>query len=214
MTNPHVTVLVVDDEVRSIEAIQRVLSDEFEVIGARNAKESEEVLQGEMVQVILCDQRMPGEFGVEFLKRVRELFSRTRSAMSSPTTPIAATLSGRFNNTGIRHCITKPWSPDKLIDCVRESARLWRMQREITDMLIEVKPASPRSKRSSADRRRNQTQSFGFGRIVFQSDSPRSTRSRSPDAQHATTHRFWSPAHRRPAGNFSPERSTGVGACG
>ncbi len=36
MTNPLATVLVVGDEVRSIEAIPRVLSHAFEVIGARN----------------------------------------------------------------------------------------------------------------------------------------------------------------------------------
>ena len=66
------TILVVDDEVRSLEALRRVLGDEFEVLGARSAEEAEAVLAGEMVQVILCDQRMPGESGVSFLKRVRD----------------------------------------------------------------------------------------------------------------------------------------------
>ncbi|AVC45406.1 response regulator (plasmid) [Rhizobium leguminosarum bv. viciae] len=129
MTNPHATVLVVDDEVRSIEAIQRVLSDEFEVIGARNAKEAEEVLEGEMVQVILCDQRMPGESGVEFLKRVRELWPDTIRIIISGYTDSSDIIEG-VNNAGIYQYITKPWSHDKLIDCVRESANLWRLQHE------------------------------------------------------------------------------------
>ena len=68
------TVLVIDDEIRSLEAIRRVLAEEFEVISVRGAVEAEEVLAGEMVQVILCDQRMPGENGVDFLKRVRDLW--------------------------------------------------------------------------------------------------------------------------------------------
>ena len=76
MTAPT-TVLIVDDEPRSLEAIQRVLADEFEVICAANAAQAEEVLAGEMVQIILCDQRMPGESGVDFLKRVRESWPDT-----------------------------------------------------------------------------------------------------------------------------------------
>lgn len=171
MTNPHATVLVVDDEVRSIEAIQRVLSDEFEVIGARNAKEAEEVLEGEMVQVILCDQRMPGESGVEFLKRVRELWPDTIRIIISGYTDSTDIIEG-VNNAGIYQYITKPWSPDKLIDCVRESANLWRLQHEVADMRIEVKPASDALKKVISDRRRSEGQSFGFDRIIHRPDSP------------------------------------------
>lgn len=171
MTNPHATVLVVDDEVRSIEAIQRVLSDEFEVIGARNAKEAEEVLEGEMVQVILCDQRMPGESGVEFLKRVRELWPDTIRIIISGYTDSGDIIEG-VNNAGIYQYITKPWSPEKLIACVRESANLWRLQHEVTDMRIEMKPASEALQKVISDRRRNQAQSFGFDRIIHRADSP------------------------------------------
>ena len=171
MTNPHATVLVVDDEVRSIEAIQRVLSDEFEVIGARNAKEAEEVLEGEMVQVILCDQRMPGESGVEFLKRVRELWPDTIRIIISGYTDSVDIIEG-VNNAGIYQYITKPWSPDKLIDCVRESANLWRLQHEVSDMRIEVKPASEALQKVISDRRRSQGQSFGFDRIIHRPESP------------------------------------------
>ncbi|WP_246732935.1 response regulator [Rhizobium ruizarguesonis] len=110
MTNPHATVLVVDDEVRSIEAMQRVLSDEFEVIGARNAKEAEEVLEGEMVQVILCDQRMPGESGVEFLKRVRELWPDTIRIIISGYTDSSDIIEG-VNNAGIYQYITSRGAP-------------------------------------------------------------------------------------------------------
>ena len=65
-------ILVVDDEVRSQETLRRVLDEEFDVLAASNALEAERLLEGEMVQVILCDQRMPGITGVEFLSQVRE----------------------------------------------------------------------------------------------------------------------------------------------
>ncbi|API57617.1 hypothetical protein BMW22_40675 (plasmid) [Rhizobium leguminosarum] len=200
MTNPHATVLVVDDEVRSIEAIQRVLSDEFEVIGARNAKEAEEVLEGEMVQVILCDQRMPGESGVEFLKRVRELWPDTIRIIISGYTDSSDIIEG-VNNAGIYQYITKPWSPDKLIDCVRESANLWRLQHEVTDMRIEVKPASEALKKVISDRRRSQSQSFGFDASFTAATARWSAPSHSPAAPRATMSRSSLPVPRGPARN-------------
>lgn len=171
MSNSHATVLVVDDEVRSIEAIQRILSDEFEVIGARNAKEAEEVLEGELVQVILCDQRMPGESGVDFLKRVRELWPDTIRIIISGYTDSDDIIEG-VNNAGIFQYITKPWSPEKLIDCVRESANLWRLQHEAGDVRVEVKPAAEMLQKVVSDRRRSEQHQFGFDRIIHTADSP------------------------------------------
>ncbi|MDD2670334.1 response regulator, partial [Zoogloea sp.] len=64
-------VLVVDDEVRSQEALRRTLDEEFEVFTASSAEDAQKIMERETVQVLLCDQRMPGESGVSFLKRVR-----------------------------------------------------------------------------------------------------------------------------------------------
>ena len=53
------TVLVIDDERRSLESLRRVLSVEFEVLCVGSAQEAAAILAGDLVQVILCDQRMP-----------------------------------------------------------------------------------------------------------------------------------------------------------
>ena len=66
------TVLIVDDEVRGLEALQRILLDDFDVKTASNVEDAEQILEREWVQIILCDQRMPDMTGVEFLKKVRE----------------------------------------------------------------------------------------------------------------------------------------------
>ncbi|MGC2396179.1 MAG: response regulator, partial [Rhodomicrobium sp.] len=66
------SVLVIDDEVRSVEALERILEDDFDVKKATSIEEAEAILADEAIQVVLCDQRMPGMSGVEFLKVVRE----------------------------------------------------------------------------------------------------------------------------------------------
>ena len=65
------TILVVDDEVRSLEALRRTLEEDFEVFVAQSAEAAQAVMAREWVQLVLCDQRMPGMSGVEFLKGVR-----------------------------------------------------------------------------------------------------------------------------------------------
>lgn len=71
MTNPP-TILVVDDEVRSLESIKRILGDDFNVLTASSASDATKLVEAEHVQVILCDQRMPDKSGIAFLKEVRE----------------------------------------------------------------------------------------------------------------------------------------------
>ncbi|MER2606016.1 MAG: sigma-54 dependent transcriptional regulator [Siculibacillus sp.] len=166
------TVLVIDDEIRSLEAIRRVLAEEFEVISVRGAAEAEEVLAGEMVQVILCDQRMPGENGVDFLKRVRDLWPDPIRMIISGYTDSEDIIAG-VNEAGIYHYITKPWHPERLVDSVREAARLYWVQREAgAATVVEAKPSPKRLNKVVGDRRQAQRRLGDFERIVHEPVSP------------------------------------------
>ena len=66
------TVLVVDDELRSVQSIARTLEDDFNVLTALCAQEALEILENEWVQLVFCDQRMPEMTGVELLTLMRE----------------------------------------------------------------------------------------------------------------------------------------------
>ena len=101
-------VLVVDDEPRSREALRRVLCDEFEVIEAEDAAAAEAVLEGELVEVVLlCDQRMPRESGVEFLKRARERWRDALRILISGYTASEDVIAG-VNLAGIHRYVMKP----------------------------------------------------------------------------------------------------------
>lgn len=165
------TVLVIDDEIRSLEAIRRVLAEEFEVISVRGAEEAAEVLAGEMVQVILCDQRMPGENGVDFLKRVRDLWPDPVRMIISGYTDSEDIIAG-VNEAGIYHYITKPWHPEKLVASVREAASLYRLQRETGAATVEAKPSQTRLSKVVSDKRKAERRYWEFDRIVHEPSSP------------------------------------------
>lgn len=163
--NTHPTVLVVDDEVRSLEALQRVLADEFQVICARDTAEAELVLKGELVEVILCDQRMPGESGVEFLKRVREAWPNVIRIIISGYTDSEDVIAG-VNEAGIYQYITKPWHPDTLVATVREATKLASLQLQAADLPPDAKPSGARLERVVASRRKSEGDLYEFDRIV------------------------------------------------
>jgi len=146
------TILVVDDELRSLETLQRILEDDFEVKTASTINEAEQILQQEWVQIILCDQRMPEITGVEFLRRVREQWPDVIRMIISGYTDSEDIISA-VNEAGIYQYITKPWHPDSLILTLKNATRLFELQRQNEALSVELKMLPTRLNDSLADKR-------------------------------------------------------------
>ena len=65
----------VDDEEMSLKYFSRAFQAQFQILTAANAKEAYQLLeqQRDKIALIMTDQRMPGEQGVQFLGRARQL---------------------------------------------------------------------------------------------------------------------------------------------
>ena len=68
-------VLYVDDEEMALKYFQKTFGAEFRVLTAINAAEGLKLIEemGEEIGVLLTDQRMPGQKGVQLLERARQL---------------------------------------------------------------------------------------------------------------------------------------------
>lgn len=110
-TVPLPAILVVDDEQLSVEAIKRTLEDDFEVFTANSGPEALSVLENQWIQVILCDQRMPGMSGLEVLSEARRRWPEVmRVIITGYTDP--NDIINLVNEAGIYHFISKPWHPE------------------------------------------------------------------------------------------------------
>jgi two-component system response regulator AtoC len=67
------SVLVVDDEEGVRDALRLILEDDWHVLEARDGAGAFEILQSQEVDVVMLDQRMPGESGMTILPRIRAL---------------------------------------------------------------------------------------------------------------------------------------------
>ncbi|MDJ0779476.1 MAG: sigma-54 dependent transcriptional regulator [Gammaproteobacteria bacterium] len=138
MSDPKPSILVVDDEQRSLESIERILGDRFDVFTANNTDDAMQILQEQWVQVLLCDQRMPDMTGVEFSEKVRDEYPDVIRMIISGYTE-AGDIIDAVNKGGIYQYITKPWHPDELILKLDNAVKLFRLQRENEQLAVELK---------------------------------------------------------------------------
>jgi two-component system response regulator HupR/HoxA len=164
-------VLVVDDEVRSQEALRRTLEEEFEVFTASDATAARTVIEREPVEVILCDQRMPGVSGVAFLKQVREQWPDIVRIIISGYTDTEDIIAG-INEAGIYQYLLKPWQPPALLLAVRAAAQLHALQRDNERLSLELRTSEPALRKRVEAKRAQVRDRFGVDRIVRAADSP------------------------------------------
>ena len=165
------SVLVVDDEVRSQEALRRTLDEEFEVFTASSAEDAWKILERETVQVLLCDQRMPGESGVSFLKRVREQWPDVVRIIISGYTDSEDIIAG-INDAGIYQYLLKPWQPDNLLMAMRNAAELHRLQAENQRLSLELRTTGPVLKKRVEMKYERVKREFGLDGLTRAPDSP------------------------------------------
>jgi two-component system response regulator HupR/HoxA len=170
MTNLPI-ILVVDDEKQSQEALRRVLCDEFQVLTASTAEEAESLLEHEMVHAILCDQRMPGTQGVEFLKTVRARWPDPVRMIISGYSEAEDIIAG-VNEAGIYQYITKPWEPDALVRTLHGALRLYELQRENAQASLDLKTSPAQLERAIASKTGALKRQHHFDGIIHAAGSP------------------------------------------
>ena len=165
------TVLLVDDEVRSLDAMRRTLDEDFAILTAESAERARELLARQEVAVVLCDQRMPGLTGVEFLKEVRERWPDTVRIVISGYTDSEDIIAG-INEAGIYQYILKPWVPDHLLQTVRTAVEARHLQQGLTRLELELRSGAPLLRARRQQRLGEARAAFDFGRIVRAPGSP------------------------------------------
>ncbi|WP_228050795.1 sigma-54-dependent transcriptional regulator [Pontibacterium sinense] len=165
------TVLCVDDEIRSLETLERTLDEEFDVLTASSADEAMALLEHNEVQAILCDQRMPDKTGVAFLTEVRERWPQIARLILSGYTDSEDIIKG-LNEAGILQYITKPWHPDNLLLIMRGACRLCELQNENELLAMEMRLTEGQAEQNISQKKQRLQQAFQLDEIRRHPDSP------------------------------------------
>ena len=168
-------VLVVDDEVRSQEALRRTLEEDFEVFCASTAAAGIEILEKEQstaaIRIVLCDQRMPGTTGVQFLKEVRQRWPDAVRIILSGYTDAEDIISG-VNEAGIWQYLLKPWQPEQLLLALQRAAEVWSLQQDNQRLSLDLRTAEPVLKKRVDSQREKVKSRFGLASLIRAPGSP------------------------------------------
>lgn len=168
---PLPTVLLVDDEAHSLASMRMALEDDFDCLTALGADEGRQLLEDNDVQVILCDQRMPGKTGVEFLSEVRARWPEIVRIIITGYTETGDMIAA-INEAAIYQFLTKPWHPDQLLMAARNAAQLFQLSRDHQQMSLEMRYLRGAAETKLETRRKALRQGLGFETILRAPDSP------------------------------------------
>ena len=120
-------ILIVDDELHVLEALQRILraaGEPWELCFATSGRQAAEELERATVDVVVADVRMPDLDGFELLDRVRHSERTCDLPLIMLTGANGPGLKRRALDLGATDLLTKPADPDELIARIRSALRL------------------------------------------------------------------------------------------
>ncbi len=121
--------LILDDEALILRSLEHLLEDDYEVFTTTDPEAALGLAREQDIAVILCDERMPGVSGHEFLRRVREVSRATRVMMSGYADMTA--LTEAVNSGQIFAYVAKPWEPLQLMAQVGAALSQFKLVQEI-----------------------------------------------------------------------------------
>jgi len=123
------TVLVVDDEEGVRASFRVLLEDECAVLEAEDGEQALEVLRRHEVDVVMLDQRLPGEPGIDVLSRIKALDPSVvvvlATAVREVRTAVEAIKRGAYDY------ITKPFDVEDIELLVRRALDKRALEREV-----------------------------------------------------------------------------------
>lgn len=131
-------VLYVDDEEKALKYFEKTFGDEFRILTANNAADGIKLIEqhGDDIGVLLSDQRMPGEKGVQLLEKARHMRPRLVRMMVTAYADYGATVDA-VNFGNIFRYISKPIQVDDMRNTLHRAMEFYILQQERDDLLRE-----------------------------------------------------------------------------
>ena len=161
-------ILLVDDEVRSLELMERTLVRKYEVHKASNGEAALLLLSEMDFSVIITDQRMPEMTGVEFLAKTIDTHPDLIRIIITAYTDIDALIKA-INDGQVYYYLTKPWDPRELQAIVKRAIEWLELQRERERLVDELKTANMKLRQEYLSLKKEVERTFSFHNIIGQS---------------------------------------------
>lgn len=139
-TTVRYRLLIVDDDPLNLDALARVLGDDYDLIRAADGDEALRILTDQIahIDLILSDKAMPRMSGVKLLEEAKALNPEIMRVILTAY-PDAADLAEAINRGEVYRYVTKPWSPDELRVVVAQALERYQLARDNAELIDELK---------------------------------------------------------------------------
>ncbi|GEP43025.1 hybrid sensor histidine kinase/response regulator [Brevifollis gellanilyticus] len=131
-------ILYVDDEERALHYFQKCFEDEYVIHTATNAADGYRIIEefGSRIGILMTDQRMPGETGVELMERVRLLQPNMIRILVTAFTDYETAVKCVNDGRAWRY-LHKPMDPDHLAAVLAEGMEAYQAMLHRDRLLYE-----------------------------------------------------------------------------
>jgi diguanylate cyclase (GGDEF)-like protein len=129
------SLLVVDDEPYILPTLKALLASEYEVFTADSAEAAQAVFARRPVDLVLTDQKMPKQTGIQLLEWVCAHHPRTVRLLMTGHAELEDAVNA-INRGQVYHYLLKPWRTEELLQVLRNAAEKFQLERS-RDLLLE-----------------------------------------------------------------------------
>ena len=140
------SVLVVDDEEGVRDSIRLILEENCDILEARDGERAFEILRSREIDVVMLDQRMPGESGITILPRIRALDPTIVVILATAVRDVRTAVEAM--RLGAYDYLVKPFDVDDIQSLVQRALEKRALERQVLRL-----PAAPAGGGVAADDR-------------------------------------------------------------
>lgn len=137
MNAQNCSLLIVDDEPYILPMLTSLLASQFEIHTADCAEAAQAVFSRQQIDVILTDQKMPRQTGIQLLEWVREHYPRTVRLLMSGYAELEDAINA-INRGQVYHYLQKPWRAEELIQALRNAAEKRSLEQSRDQLLDQL----------------------------------------------------------------------------
>lgn len=136
-----IRILYVDDEENNLLAFEATFRQDYKIFLAISAQKGRALLKTQEVDIIIVDQRMPEEAGIDFLTSVLPLYPDPMRILLTVYTDIQVAIDA-VNKNQIYHYLTKPWEGDYMRTVIKNAYRNLSLQKENKKLTDDLKKSN------------------------------------------------------------------------
>jgi len=135
-----IKILYIDDEENNLVAFKAAFRRSYHIATALSTKEAKLLLECEQFHIIISDQRMPDQTGVEFFEEIRLTHPEPIRILLTGFADVEAVIAA-INRGEVYRYINKPWSQEDLQIIIGQAFEIFALREEnqqLTDDLYKA----------------------------------------------------------------------------